>query len=169
MGPTPDRILQGRLFSYPDTHRHRLGANFDHIPVNCPYRAQVWNTIRDAPMNTTTNQGSSPNYEPNSRNLTHNTFTFNTEARYSPYKVTGLVARVKPDHPNDDFSQPGTLFRRVFDDQMRKNTVATLVGAIKGVRQDIAERVVKMFYMADSELGNNLGKGLGFPAISSRL
>jgi len=36
-----DRILQGRLFAYPDTQRHRLGANFDHIPVNCPYRTRV--------------------------------------------------------------------------------------------------------------------------------
>jgi len=78
MGPTADRILQGRLFSYPDTHRHRLGANFDHIPVNCPFKAQIWNGIRDGYMNTTSNQGSNPNYEPNTRNMGHNTFTFNT-------------------------------------------------------------------------------------------
>jgi len=38
--PSPDKMLQGRLFSYNDTHRHRLGANFDQIPVNCPYRAK---------------------------------------------------------------------------------------------------------------------------------
>ena len=36
--PSPDKMLQGRLFSYNDTHRHRLGTNFDQIPVNCPYR-----------------------------------------------------------------------------------------------------------------------------------
>ena len=35
---SPDKMLQGRLFSYPDTHRHRVGANFHLIPVNCPYR-----------------------------------------------------------------------------------------------------------------------------------
>ena len=38
--PSPDKMLQGRLFSYNDTHRHRLGANFDQIPVNCPFRAK---------------------------------------------------------------------------------------------------------------------------------
>lgn len=38
-----DKMLQGRLFSYPDTHRHRLGANFDHIPINCPYRTRIAN------------------------------------------------------------------------------------------------------------------------------
>ena len=39
--PSPDKMLQGRLFSYSDTHRHRLGANYLQIPVNCPYRTQV--------------------------------------------------------------------------------------------------------------------------------
>ena len=41
--PSPDKMLQGRLFSYSDTHRHRLGANYLQIPVNCPYRTQVRN------------------------------------------------------------------------------------------------------------------------------
>jgi catalase len=41
--PSNDKMLQGRLFSYPDTHRHRLGANYEHIPINCPYRARVDN------------------------------------------------------------------------------------------------------------------------------
>jgi catalase len=41
--PSADKMLQGRLFSYPDTHRYRLGANFDQIPINCPYRARVAN------------------------------------------------------------------------------------------------------------------------------
>jgi len=45
--PSNDKMLQGRLFSYPDTHRHRLGKNYEHIPINCPYRARVANMIRD--------------------------------------------------------------------------------------------------------------------------
>lgn len=35
--PSPDKMLQARLFSYPDTHRHRLGVNYQNIPVNCPF------------------------------------------------------------------------------------------------------------------------------------
>lgn len=61
-------MLQGRLFSYPDTHRHRLGANFDQIPINCPYRARVDNYQRDGSYTVNNNQGSAPNYEPNSLN-----------------------------------------------------------------------------------------------------
>jgi len=113
--------------------------------------------------------GSPVNYEPNSMNNGHNTFTFNEDARYKPYIVTGLVARVKPGSPENDFIQPGTLFRQVFCNKMKKNTIDNLVGAMKPVRRDIAERVVKMFYKADGELGNELGKGLGFPAIKSKL
>jgi catalase len=41
--PSNDKMLQGRLFSYPDTHRHRLGPNYDQIPINCPYRTTVAN------------------------------------------------------------------------------------------------------------------------------
>lgn len=56
--PSLDKMLQGRLFSYPDTHRHRLGANYEQIPINCPYRARVSNYIRDGPACINGNQGS---------------------------------------------------------------------------------------------------------------
>ena len=42
---SPDKMLQGRLFSYPDAHRHRLGANYLQIPVNCPYRTKVISNV----------------------------------------------------------------------------------------------------------------------------
>lgn len=46
-----------------------------------------------------------------------NTFKFDTEARFAPYRVTGLVARHRPNHPNCDFTQPGNLFRKVMNDR----------------------------------------------------
>lgn len=54
-------MFQGRLFSYPDTHRHRLGPNYLQIPVNCPFRARVANYQRDGPMCVSDNQGSNGN------------------------------------------------------------------------------------------------------------
>jgi len=66
MQVTPDKMLQGRLFSYPDTHRHRLGPNFMQIPINCPYRSPIHNEQRDGLMTVNGNQGGKPNYEPNS-------------------------------------------------------------------------------------------------------
>jgi catalase len=57
MEPSPDKMLQGRLFSYADTHRHRLGANYEQIPINCPYRANINNCQRDGPMRVDDNGG----------------------------------------------------------------------------------------------------------------
>ena len=48
-------LIQGRLFSYNDTHRHRLGTNFLQIPVNCPYRSKAMSYQRDGPQTVTTN------------------------------------------------------------------------------------------------------------------
>ena len=113
--------------------------------------------------------GGQPNYEPNSFNKGGNTFSFNSEAKYEPYKVTGLVARHKPNHPNCDFSQPGTLFRKVFDDVMRDHTVRTIADGMGSIPRDIAERAIKNFYKADPEYGDGIAKHLGFPSIKSRL
>ena len=57
MSPSVDKMLQGRLFSYPDTHRHRLGGNYEQIPINCPYRAKVHNGHRDGFMRIDGNGG----------------------------------------------------------------------------------------------------------------
>ena len=59
--PSPDKMLQGRLFSYPDTHRHRLGANFTQLPINCPFATRVRNQQRDGPM-CFMSQGAAPPY-----------------------------------------------------------------------------------------------------------
>ena len=50
-------LFQGRLFSYVDTHRHRLGPNYHQIPVNCPFAARPAHYLRDGPMTIDDNQG----------------------------------------------------------------------------------------------------------------
>merc|ERR1719354_347376 len=68
--PSPDKMLQGRLFSYPDTHRHRLGSNYMQIPINCPFqnKRKVTSYQRDGPQCVTDNNAGAPNYYPNSFN-----------------------------------------------------------------------------------------------------
>ena len=170
MEPSMDKMLQGRLFSYPDTHRHRLGANYEQIPINCPYRSKVQNGQRDGPMRVDGNQGSAPNYEPNSMGpAKQNTFLFNKDARYEPYRVTGLVARHRPNHPNDDFSQPGILFRKVMDQAAREATIKNVAEHMRPVAREIQERAIKNFYKADPEFGDGIARTLGFSAIKSRI
>ena len=50
-------LPKGRLFSYVDTHRHRLGPNYHQIPVNCPFAARPAHYLRDGPMTIDDNQG----------------------------------------------------------------------------------------------------------------
>jgi catalase len=66
--PSNDKMLQGRLFSYPDTQRYRLGINYETIPVNCPFRARVDTNSRDGHMMVNGNYGKELNYEPNGLN-----------------------------------------------------------------------------------------------------
>ena len=66
VGPSPDKTLQGRLFSYGDTHRYRLGANHTQLPVNRPHASGTANYNRDGAMRFDGNHGRAKNYEPNS-------------------------------------------------------------------------------------------------------
>jgi len=160
--PSPDKMLQGRLFSYPDTHRHRLGANYHQIPVNCPFRVRggVTNYHRDGFMNVTPNGGSRPNYEPNSFNgpkedTTHKEHAFELEA---------VASRYRYNHPNDDFIQPRWLYEKVFDAPAKERLITNLVNNIKGVnpkREDIKTRATRVFYRVHPELGTKIAQGVG--------
>src|SRR6266446_4856249 len=68
---SPANILQGRLFSYGDTQRYRLGVNFNHIPVNAP-KCPFHSYHRDGKMRTDGNLGATTNYNPNSAGLWDN-------------------------------------------------------------------------------------------------
>ena len=163
--PSNDRMLQGRLFSYPDTHRHRLGANYEQIPVNCPYRTRVMNGQRSGPMTVNGNQGNEPNYDPN----TANPYTISPRARESNLSVRGRINRYKPNHPNCDFAQPGALYRKVMDKQAKTNLINNILGNLKNARRDIQERQVAIFTKCDPEYGHRLAKGLGIPIRSHKL
>jgi catalase len=156
--PSPDKMLQGRLFSYPDTHRHRLGVNYQQIPINCPYRTKVNNYQRDGFMAVNDNGGSAPNYEPNSFNGPR----AKPDAKEAPFELHGVANRYAYNHPNDDFVQAGTLYRVVYDEAERTRLVNNIVNAMKGVsREDIKVRAVRNFYLADPEYGTRIAVGLG--------
>ena len=140
-------MLQGRLFSYPDTHRHRLGANFDQIPINCPYRTRVANYQRDGPATIDGNKGSLGNYEPNS-------FSGPVEdptKKWASQTLVGQTGRFKHPHPNDDYEQPRTLFRKVFSETDRQHLIENIVGSMKNVRRDVSYLDVINFYLDPRE------------------
>jgi catalase len=131
--PSNDKMLMGRIFSYPDTHRHRLGGNFEMIPVNCPYKARVSHNHRDGPMQVQ-NQGSGLNYEPNSSGMGPYEAP---EYKASPYPVSGNVGRYAHSHPNDDYEQARILYAKVMTETDREHLTENIAGALGPCRRDI--------------------------------
>jgi len=156
--PSPDKMLQGRLFSYNDTHRHRLGPNYLQIPINAPYATKVRNQERDGFMTVNGNQGSAPNYFPNSVEGTPAPCPQSLDTH--PFDVSGPVGRHAPNHPNDDFVQPGNLYRNVMTPEQRTRLVNNIVGHLKNARKDIQLRMIEIFTKADQDYGRRVRDGL---------
>lgn len=156
--PSLDKMLQGRLFSYNDTHRHRLGPNYLQIPINAPFATKVRNQERDGAMTVNGNQGSAPNYFPNTVEGSPATCPNSLDAH--PFDVSGPVGRHRPNHPNDDFVQAGTLYRSVMTPEQRTRLVNNIVGHLKNARKDVQLRMIEIFTKADQDYGRRIRDGL---------
>ncbi|CAM4356626.1 catalase [Paenibacillus endophyticus] len=152
--PSEDKLLQGRLFSYPDTQRYRLGANYLHIPVNCPY-APVRNHQRDGAM-TMKADPSTVNYEPNSLSESPKEVPSYNDS-YVP--LQGAAGRLEIDK-TDDFTQAGERFRSLPESQ-QANLIANLTGELEQTNDDIRLRAICNFFRADRALGMKLSENLG--------
>ncbi|WP_037604648.1 catalase [Streptacidiphilus rugosus] len=153
IGPSPDKMLQGRLFAYADAHRYRLGVNHTQLAINAPKATEANNYGRDgfAAVNAA---GRAKNYEPNSYDGPRQT----DAALFAPTAVSGwtgthaAAAHVK----DDDFFQAGELFRLMSEGEQER-LIANLAGSIGSVtRDDVVERVLPFFHAADSDYGRRL-------------
>ncbi|UCE36438.1 MAG: catalase [Thermoplasmata archaeon] len=153
---SPDKMLQARLFSYHDTHIHRLGPNYQLIPVNAPKNAPEMSYQRDGFMRTDSGGGGGPNYWPN---------TFNgpgpdISAKEPPFEISGEADRFPYTHPNDDFVQPGNLYRDVMTDQDRENLIGNIVDHLGGAQKNLQLRQTALFFKADADYGRRVAAGL---------
>jgi len=155
MGYSPDKMLQGRLISYPDAHRYRIGVNYDALPVNKP-QCPVRTYNRDGAMRFDGNYGSAPNYEPN---------TFNGPAedpayREHPRTISGSVDRHNHRLDSDYYTQPGNLFR-LMSPAERERLIGNIVASMKTVPGNIQQRQLQHFMKADPAYGAGVAQGLG--------
>lgn len=163
IGLSPDKMLQGRILAYPDAHRYRLGANYEQIPVNRPIN-EVNHHQRDGMMSVDGNSADAPNYFPNR----FDDIVADKDYKEPSFKLDSDVADTYDRNKNDDdhYSQPGTLFREVMNDQEKENTISNLIGAMQGVIGDKRDEIIQMqlshFYKADKELALKIAKGLNF-------
>ncbi|KAI4464239.1 catalase [Holotrichia oblita] len=132
--PSPDRMLIGRMFSYGDTQRYRLGKNYLQLPVNCPL--QVKNYHRDGVM-VHNNQGTGPNYYPNS--VDGPEISKSIKKLHPPFNVAGDVNRFDSGS-EDNFSQARILYQRVFNEEQKEKFIVNIAGSLHTVTSPLIQR-----------------------------
>jgi catalase len=157
IGPSPDKMLQGRLFSYHDTHRHRLGPNYHLLPINAPKGCPMNSYQRDGSMRFDNNGGGGPNYWPNSFGGP----APDPEMAPPSIDVTGKAARHAYELGDVDFVQAGDLYRKVMTDKDREHLVKNIISHLKNAKKQIQLRQTALFYKADPDYGQRVGNGLG--------
>lgn len=146
IGFSPDRLLQGRLFSYGDAHRYRLGINHHQIPVNASRSPNANSFHRDGSMRTDGNLAGRPNYEPNR----FGAFAQDAAANEPPLAVEGTIQRYDHRDDTDYYSQPAALFR-LFDAAHQQRVCANVAAAMAGVPEEIVARQLAHFRKVDPE------------------
>jgi catalase len=157
IGPSPDRMLLGRLFSYADAHRARLGVNYQQIPVNAPV-VPVHTYSKDGAMRM--QNRTDPVYAPNSKggpsaDTEHNA----PPSWYADGEImrTAYVAHIE----DDDWGQAGALVRDIMDDAARDRLVSNIVGhLLNGVTEPVLQRAFWFFRNIDLALGERVEDGV---------
>lgn len=152
---SPDKMLQARIFSYGDAHRYRLGVNSHALPVNAP-RCPVFHYQRDGAMRFDGNFGGAVNYEPNSSNGPKECPAF----AEPPLALSGTADRHDHRLGNDDYTQPGNLFRLMTPDQQQR-LFGNIARHMAGVPQEIQLRAICHFFRADPAYGMGVATALG--------
>ncbi|KAG7806307.1 hypothetical protein KL921_005035 [Ogataea angusta] len=160
MEPSNDPVLQSRLFSYPDTHRHRLGANYHQIPVNCPLKSGSFTPInRDGPMCVDGNLGGTPNYA--------NAYNCPIQYAVSPKasgnkpdeKYSGEVVPYHWEHTDYDYFQP-KMFWKVLGKTPgeQESLVKNVANHVSAADEFIQDRVYEYFSKAEPIIGELIRK-----------
>ncbi len=158
-----DKMLQGRLLSYPDAHRYRLGVNYNQIPVNRTV-SEANHYHRDGFMTVDGNHGDQPNYAPNSFDDIEPDESYKLPQEEMDAQMAAHFDRNEND--DDHYTQPGMLFRGVMTKEEQRNTINNIVGSMSKIagpkRNEIIGRQLEHFFKADNDLAREAAKGLDF-------
>jgi catalase len=152
IGASPDKMLQARLFAYPDAQRYRIGANYQHLPINRPQN-KVQSYQRDGSLRFDDNGGSVDNYEPNGFHGPMQDESFSEP----PLKISGFADRFDAHKGNDDYSQAGDLYRLLTIEE-RDRLTTVIAGTMSGLPSDIIQPNIEHFKKCDPEYGAQIQK-----------
>lgn len=156
IGFSPDKMLQARIFSYPDAHRYRVGTHYEMLPVNRPI-VDVKTYHADGAMNYEQKDITDAYYEPNSFDGPVEDKAFEEPA----LKIENAYAK-RYDHRegNDDFSQPRALFNLMSENE-KEQLFGNIARAMDGVPLEIINRQLELFAKIDEAYKMGVKKALG--------
>ena len=160
IGPSPDKMLLARIFSYHDTHLHRIGTNAMQLPVNAPKQAPVNSYNRDGAMRYA--NPSDPVYAPNS--FGGPVAAPEIFGEDPSWHVTGEILRsaYSLHKEDDDFGQASAMVNKVLDAASRERLVSNIVGHVKqGVEEPVLSRVLAYWRNVDAAIGDSVAVRLG--------
>jgi catalase len=155
IGPSPDKMLLGRLFSYADTHRYRIGPNYAQLPPNRPH-SPVYSYAKDGPMRYEPTRTRAV-YAPNSRGGP--AAAIERFGEPAGWETAGNMVReaYKLHREDDDWGQAGTMVRQVLDDAARERLVSNVSGHLRnGVSAAVLVRAVQYWRSIDKALGDRI-------------
>ncbi|MGF1477332.1 MAG: catalase [Geminicoccaceae bacterium] len=157
IGFSPDKMLQARIFSYADAHRHRLGTHYEALPVNQP-KVPVHHYHKDGAMRFFQNDTGNPDayYEPNSVGGPVQADAY----REPPLRIDGDADRYDHRDGNDDTTQAGNLFR-LMDDEQKNRLFDNIAEAMAGVPEHIIKRQLAIFHACDPAYGEGVASRMG--------
>ena len=166
--PSADPVLQSRLFSYPDTHRHRIGVNYQQLPVNAHKTAyKSANFQRDGGM-AFFNQGSRPNYLSSIEPISFREKKVNIDKVHGQF-TTDAVTFLSAIHP-EDFNAPRALWEKVWDEGARERFIGNVSGHMANCHsEEIIKRQIAIFREVSNDLASRLEKATGikgYPGIA---
>lgn len=152
---SPDKMLQARIFSYPDAQRYRVGTHYEMLPVNRPI-VEVNTYNLDGSMNFDIKEPTKAFYEPNSFDG-----PVEDKSYLEPDLAVGEIAK-RYDHRvgNDDFSQPRALFLLMSNSQ-KEQLFSNIKDAMAGVPRDIVDRQIALFEKVHLDYAAGVKKALG--------
>ena len=158
VGHSPDKMLQARIFSYADAHRYRVGVNAEQLSVNKP-RCPVHHYHADGTMRLAGHANPDAYYEPNSMGGS----VQDERYREPPLTLSGTADRYNHRDGNDDYRQPGDLFRLMSADQ-KQQLFNNIAAAMQGVPLEIVKRQIAHFHKADPAYAAGVAGALGLSA-----
>lgn len=164
--PSADPVLQSRLFSYADTHRHRLGVNYQQLPINAPRTAYHFGNFQRDGFMAFFNQGARPSYLSSIDPIQFRNRTVDLDKTHAHFTANAIsfLSEIRP----EDFNAPRNLWVKVFDDGAKERFISNVAGKFELCKdKEVIKRQIAIFREVHPDIATRLEKATGIKGYDS--